>query len=129
MYTYLHTLPPLDALPISLDLVFRAGVKLDFSNRPAGHVVSAAEVDAELARIGHDLRPFDIVLVQSGAIYGTDNFTDQGCGMGAKATLYLSERGVKVVGTDAWSWAAPFSHTARRWAETRDPSSTEGTRL
>ena len=33
-------------------------------------------------------------------------------------TLYLTERGVKVVGTDAWSWDAPFSHTARRWAET-----------
>src|SRR3546814_20365299 len=85
-------------------------------------VVSAAEVDAELARIGHDLRPFDIVLVQSGAIYGTDNFTDQGCGMGAKATLYLTERGVQVVGTDAWSWDAPLSHTARRRADPRDPS-------
>src|SRR3546814_9005217 len=42
--------------------------------------------------------------------------------MGAKATLYLTERGVQVVGTDAWSWDAPFSHTARRWADTRDPS-------
>jgi kynurenine formamidase len=42
--------------------------------------------------------------------------------MGAEATLYLTERGVKVVGTDAWSWDAPFSHTAKRWAETRDPS-------
>ena len=79
-------------------------------------------MEAELARIGHDLRPFDIVLVQSGAVYGTDNFTDQGCGMGAEATLYLTERGVQVVGTDAWSWDAPFSHTAKRWAETRDAS-------
>ena len=42
--------------------------------------------------------------------------------MGAEATLYLTERGVQVVGTDAWSWDAPFSHTAKRWAETRDPS-------
>src|SRR3546814_2647014 len=42
--------------------------------------------------------------------------------MGAEATLYLTARGVQVVGTDAWSWDAPFSHTARRWAETRDPS-------
>ncbi len=46
---------------------------------------------------------------------------DQGCGMGADAMLYLTERGVQVVGTNAWSWDAPFSHTARRWAETRDP--------
>jgi kynurenine formamidase len=42
--------------------------------------------------------------------------------MGAEATLYLTERGVQVVGTDAWSWDAPFSHTAKRWAEKRDPS-------
>lgn len=112
--------PSIDEAP--LDLFFRPGVKLDFSDRPHGHVVSGAEVEAELARIGHDLQPLDIVLIQSGAVYGTDNFTDQGCGMGAEATLYLTERGVQVVGTDAWSWDAPFSHTARRWAETRDPS-------
>lgn len=97
-------------------------MKLDFSAMPAGHVVSAAEIEAELDRIGYTLQPFDIVLVQSGAVYGTDNFTDQGCGMGAAATLYLTERGVQVVGTDAWSWDAPFSHTAKRWAENRDPS-------
>ncbi len=84
--------PSVDEAP--LDLFFRPGVKLDFSNRPAGHVVSGAEVEAELARIGHALQPLDIVLVQSGAVYGTDNFTDQGCGMGAEATLYLTERGV-----------------------------------
>ena len=42
--------------------------------------------------------------------------------MGREATLYLLERGVRVTGTDAWSWDAPFSHTARKWAETHDPS-------
>ncbi|HET6520633.1 MAG TPA: cyclase family protein, partial [Geminicoccaceae bacterium] len=42
--------------------------------------------------------------------------------MGREATLYLLERGVRVTGTDGWSWDAPFSHTARRYAETRDPS-------
>lgn len=93
--------PSIDEAP--LDLFFKPGVKLDFSDRPHGHVISAAEVEAELARIGHELKPLDIVLVQSGAIYGTENFIDQGCGMGAEATLYLTERGVMVVGTDAWS--------------------------
>jgi kynurenine formamidase len=111
--------PSIDEAP--LDLFFRPGVKLDFSHLPAGHVVTAQEVENELERIGYTLQPNDIVLVQSGAVYGTDNFTDQGCGMGAEATLYLTQHGVHVVGTDAWSWDAPFSHTARRWAETRDP--------
>ena len=112
--------PSIDEAP--LDLFFRPGVKLDFSHKKAGKLVSAAEVEAELARIGHELQPLDIVLIQSGAKYGTDNFIDQGCGMGAEATLYLTERGVQVVGTDAWSWDAPFSHTAKKWAEDKDPS-------
>ena len=27
-----------------------------------------------------------------------------------------------MVGTDAWSWDAPFGYTAARWEETRDAS-------
>ncbi|MDB5532492.1 MAG: cyclase, partial [Hyphomicrobiales bacterium] len=44
------------------------------------------------------------------------------CGMGREATLYLTSRGVRVTGTDAWSWDAPFGYTAKRYAETKDPS-------
>ena len=40
--------------------------------------------------------------------------------MGHDATVYLTERGVRVCGTDAWSWDAPFIHTAARVAETGD---------
>ncbi|WP_298465881.1 cyclase family protein [uncultured Erythrobacter sp.] len=112
--------PSIDEAP--LDLFFRPGVKLDFSHLPHGHVVSAAEIEAAFKAIHYDLQPRDIVLIQSGAVYGTDNFIDQGVGLGAEATLWLTERGVQVVGTDAWSWDAPFSHTAKRWAEKRDPA-------
>ena len=42
--------------------------------------------------------------------------------MGAEATLYLLERGVRLTGTDAWSWDAPFVHTAKRYAETHNAS-------
>jgi kynurenine formamidase len=30
------------------------------------------------------------------------------------------ERGVRLTGTDAWSWDAPFSHTAQKYAESHD---------
>jgi kynurenine formamidase len=68
------------------------------------------------------LQPFDIVLVNTaaGARYGQPDYVARGCGMGREATLYLTERGVRICGTDAWSWDAPFVHTARRYAETRD---------
>ena len=40
--------------------------------------------------------------------------------MGREATLYLLEQGVRVVGTDAWSWDAPFSFTRQRFADSGD---------
>jgi kynurenine formamidase len=109
---------------VPLDWCFAPGVKLDFRHLPDGHVVSAAEVEAELARIGHDLQPLDIVLVNTsaGARYGQPDYVSRGCGMGREATLYLTERGVRITGTDAWSWDAPFVHTAQRFARDRDPS-------
>jgi kynurenine formamidase len=107
-----------------LDWFLRPGVKLDFRSLPDGHVVTAAEVEAELARIGHALKPLDIVLVntKTSEMLGTDRYMSTGIGMGREATLYLTERGVRVVGIDAWGWDAPFVHTAKRFAETRDPS-------
>ena len=42
--------------------------------------------------------------------------------MGREATLYLTSRGVRVTGTDAWSWDAPFVHTAAAYATTHDPA-------
>ncbi len=109
---------------IPLDWCFRPGVKLDFRHLPDGHVVSAAEVEAELDRIGHALQPFDIVVVNTaaGARYGQPDYVASGCGMGREATLWLTERGVRITGTDAWSWDAPFVHTAKRWAESGDPA-------
>ena len=115
-------MPTIEEIP--LDWCLRPGVKLDFRHLADGYVVNAADVEAELARIGHDLQPLDIVLVNTaaGAAYGTDHYLDAGCGMGREATLYLTSRGVRVCGTDAWGWDAPFSHTSRRWEETHDPS-------
>ena len=87
-------------------------------------VVTAAEVEAELRRIGHDLKPFDIVLVNTRAAscMGTDEYLTAGCGMGREATLYLTTRGVRVCGIDAWGWDVPFVHMRKRWEETHDPS-------
>jgi kynurenine formamidase len=109
---------------VPLDWCFRPGVKLDFRHLPNGHVVTAAEVEAELARIEVELQPLDIVLVNTaaGMAVGNPDFVNIGCGMGYEATMYLLERGVRVTGTDAWSWDAPFSYTAKKVAETGDRS-------
>jgi kynurenine formamidase len=109
---------------VPLDWCYRPGVKLDFRHLPNGHVVSAQEIEDELKRIGHALKPLDIVLVNTaaGTRYGAPDYVATGCGMGREATLYLTSRGVRITGTDGWSWDAPFVHTARRYAETHDAS-------
>jgi kynurenine formamidase len=109
---------------VPLDWCFRPGVKLDFRHFENGYVVTAADVESELARIGHTLQPLDIVLVNTaaGMAVGKPDYVDIGCGMGYEATMYLTSRGVRVTGTDAWSWDAPFSYTAKKVAETGDTS-------
>lgn len=109
---------------IPLDWCMRPGVKLDFRDRPNGYVIQPSDIEAELARSGAVLEPLTIVLVNTaaGVRYGQPDYQDSGVGMGRAATLHLLERGVKIVGTDAWSWDAPFSFTRERYTRDKDPS-------
>jgi len=109
---------------VPLDWCFQDGVKLDFRDRADGYVVTAEDVEAELKRINYELKPLDIVVVNTaaGKKYGSDDYVSSGCGMGREATLYLLERGVRVTGTDGWSWDAPFVHTKEKYKETGDAS-------
>jgi len=109
---------------VPLEWCFQPGVKLEFRHFADGYVVTAADVEAELKRIDHALKPLEIVIVNTaaGKRYGQANYVASGCGMGYEATMYLLERGVRLTGTDAWSWDAPFVHTAQKYGETKDAS-------
>jgi kynurenine formamidase len=109
---------------VPLEWCFQPGVKLDFRHLADGYVVTAADVEAELKRIGHTLSPLEIVVVntRAGSRYGHSDYVASGCGMGYEATMFLLERGVRLTGTDAWSWDAPFVHTAEKYLATQDAS-------
>jgi kynurenine formamidase len=107
---------------VPLDWCLQPGVKLDFRHFPDGYVVTADDVTAELDRIGPELHPLEIVVVntRAGIACGRPDYVSAGCGTGREATLYLLERGVRLTGTDGWSWDAPFVHTKVHYAETAD---------
>lgn len=109
---------------VPLDWFFRPGVKLDLRHLPSGHLVTPADLDEALQVSGHDLRSFDIVLMQTvaAAAYGRDDYVDTGIGFGRAATLHLTDRGVRVVGTDAWGWDLPIATGRRVFEETGDAS-------
>lgn len=109
---------------VPLDWCLQPGVKLDFRHFEDGYVVQPADVEAELKRIGHELQPMEIVVINTsaGKRYGEDDYVTAGCGMGMEATMYLLERGIRVTGTDGWSWDAPFIHTKTKYEATGDAS-------
>jgi kynurenine formamidase len=98
----------IDQLP--LEWFHAPGVVLDFDGRPDDEVIDVADVEAALGRAGHELKPLDIVLVQTGrdAFLAEPDYMARGPGVSAAATHWLYARGVRVMGIDAWGWDRPL---------------------
>ena len=107
-----------------LEWCYHDGVVFDFTDKPDGYVVTSADFQEKLDEMGYTLKPFDIVLIRSGAdpYAGQDEYLVKGCGVGKEGTTWLHNQGIKVVGTDAWSWDPPLPLTAKRFNETHDSS-------
>jgi kynurenine formamidase len=104
-------------------------IVLDCTDLEDGYVLTAKDIDDKLEKIGHKLQEGDIVCVNTNApkFIEKREYTKHGVGVGKEATLYILRQGVHVVGTDAWSWDAPFEHTKQKWkssvkAKNPDPS-------
>lgn len=116
--------PALTIDQVPLEWCMGPGVVLDFRRFPDGYLVTPSDVEEELKRIGYELKEGDIVLVMTGAdkYWGKPEYLVKGCGMGREATLWILEHGVRVTGTDAWSWDRPLPLIARDFQESHDPS-------
>ena len=102
----------IDELP--LEWFFNDGVVLEMRHKQDGEAVTAEDVKKELQRIGHEVKPLDIVLVRNGQDkhYGKPDYMSHGCGVTADATRWLYEKGVRVMGIDAWGWDRPLNQQA-----------------
>ncbi|MCX7749578.1 MAG: cyclase family protein [Clostridia bacterium] len=109
---------------IPLEWCMGNGVKLDFTHFADGYLVTAKDMEEAFKQIGYELKSGDIVLIHTGAdkYWGKPEYLIKGCGMGKEATLWLCEKGVRVVGTDAWSWDRPLPLIAKDFAQSKDSS-------
>lgn len=107
----------IDQLP--LEWFFAPGVRLDFTGHADGEVISAEQMAAAVESTGHDLQPLDIVLVHTGRdeFLEADDYMIRGPGVTAEATHWLYQRGVRVMGIDAWGWDSPLNLQAAEAVE------------
>jgi len=108
---------------VPLDWFFRPGVVLDFVERDDGDAIEPADVEQALAAAGHELAERDIVLIRTGrdAFYAELDYPARGPGVTASATRWLYERGVRVMGVDAWGWDRPLHLQAQDALAERRP--------
>ncbi|MFH1243319.1 MAG: cyclase family protein [Pseudomonadota bacterium] len=114
--------PALTVDQMPLELGMSNGVVLDFRKFDDGYKVTPRDVDEELERISYRVSPGDAVLIMTGAdkYWGSPEYLVRGCGMGRESTLHILDMGVRVVGTDAWSWDRPLPFIAKEFAKTGD---------
>jgi|tagenome__1003787_1003787.scaffolds.fasta_scaffold20968039_1 kynurenine formamidase len=102
---------------IPLEWCYGPGVVLDFRRLEDGSEITAGDLERALAAIGHRLIPGEIVLLHTGAAahWGAADYPERGSGLGRLGILWLLERGIRIVGTDAWSLDRPFAAMYRDW--------------
>lgn len=95
------------------------GVVIDALDKADGEALEVDDFKQGLESAGHDLRPGDVVLVMSGRdrFYGDPAYMALGCGVTAKATGWLCDQGIRLMGIDAWGWDAPLHMQAQRAVE------------
>ena len=110
----------IDELP--LEWFLAPGVRLDLRGLERGAEITVADLEAALG--DHELAPLEIVLLWTGAdaAWGRPDYPNEGAGLGRAGTEWLLERGVKVIGTDAWGLDRPFIALRAEYERERDPS-------
>ena len=112
----------IDEMP--LEWFYSDGAVLDMRHKPRGSGVTVNDLQEALAKVDYRLKPWDIVMIQTGAdkLWGKPEYFEAGCGMTKESTLWLIEQGVRVMGTDAWGWDRPFWALRDEFAQTGDGS-------
>src|SRR5262249_21975020 len=106
---------------VPLEWCFAPGVVLDFRHKEAGAFITVDDLTRALELIDYRLRPFDIVLLHTGAdkrLGSKDYFAQPG--LGREGVLWLTEQGVRVIGIDAYTLDRPFANMVADYRRTGD---------
>jgi kynurenine formamidase len=109
---------------VPLEWCFSDGVVLDMHHKADGEAITVQDCAEELQRIDYRVKPLDIVLIMTGVdkYWGSPDYIDHGAGMTGESTKWFLQRGVKVMGIDAWGFDRPFASIRQEYEANGDAS-------
>lgn len=125
-----HYGPEVDGTPaktideIPIEWCIGEAVILDFTWKEPRTEISKQEIKTELEEVNHELSSDEMVFIETGAdeLWGSKEYLTEFPGMGAEATKYIVDQGVKIIGTDAYGFDKPFVEMAKRFVDSGNSS-------
>lgn len=116
------TIPSMKIDEVPLDWYYGDGVILDFTHKKKEEAILAVDVALALKKIDYTVKQHDIVLFRTDAdkLWPTAAYLTDFPGVTKEAAEYLIDRGVRVMGVDAYNFDMPFAAQKRLYAETGD---------
>lgn len=107
---------------IPLEWCYADGVVLDVRYKKPGDFITLEDIKNALEKINYNIRPYDIVLIMTGADKHLDkkDYFSAHPGMTKEATSWLIEKGVKIIGIDAWGFDRPMVNMFGDYLKTKD---------
>lgn len=116
--------PSKTADEIPLEYCYQDGVKLDLTYKKPNEVIKAEDIELALKKINYQLKPLDIVLLQTAAdkLYGSPKYFMDYPGVDPSTIEYLLGRGIKIFGVDTMGIDRPYRFMLSEFIKTKDPS-------
>ena len=109
---------------IPLEFCYQNGVKLDLRHKQPNEVIKVEDIELALKKINYQLKPLDIVFLQTGAdkLYGGPKYFSDYPGVDPSTIDYFINKGIKIFGVDTMGIDRPYRFMLKEFVETKDPS-------
>lgn len=107
---------------IPLEYCYQDGVKLDLRHKKPNEVIKQEDIEQALNKINYQLKPLDIVLLNTGAdkLYGGPKYFSDYPGVDPSAIDYLLNKGIKIFGVDTMGIDRPYRFMLAEFLKTKD---------
>lgn len=114
---------PAEAIP--LEWCYQDGVRLNLTHKTAAEVIKKSDIQQALAKINYALKPYDIVLIHTGAdkLFGGPKYFSDYPGVDVSVIDYLLDNGVKIFGVDTMGIDRPYKFMLGDFLKNKNPNS------